>query len=897
MSRRLPRGVEALLGLVVPSDLLDSIAGDLEEDHARQSGAARWRATAATWWHAARIASAFAWEGAVRERRLPPIADKAPGRVAMIDSIDSIRQDLGFAVRLLRREPGFTTVAVLVLALGIGANTAIFSIVDAVLWRPLPFPNPATILSLAEQRPREGQLHGPVSPADFYDWRREATSFSDMAAYGDVALNLTGAADPQRIHGTRVTNGFLRILGMTPALGRDFRPDEDAPGREREVLLGYGLWRTVFGADRAIVGQKVMLNGEPYEVAGVLPAAFWWPTDPEFLAPYALDDHDRTLRAAHFLDVVGRLRPGASESQAREELAVIGRRLSAQYPAENTDHAPAIRPLRAALVGDTRTALLVLLGAVAFVLLIACANVATLLLSRASGRQKELAVRFAMGARRGRIVRQFLIESLVLAAAGGGAGLLVAGQSIAAFRTLLPAQFEGLPGIAGVGVDARVLAWAVGVSLATGLVFGSVPAWIASDLRIGEVLAEETRGGAGSARGARFRSILVASELALSVVLLVGAVLLMVSFRHLIDVAPGFRPEQLVTAQLTLPYSRYAAHTRVTAFYASLFERLRATPGVVGAAATSAPPFSGLDARLDLQIERRPEPAEGQVRAHPRLVSDGYFATMGIPLLRGRTFDAHDDGAAGDVVVINQAAARRYWPDEDPIGQRISLGGPQNWMTIVGVVGDVRHVGLDADLEPEAFIPLPQGFDELGTALERSLTIVVRTAPEAGSPSALLRSAVASVDPQQPVGAIRPMETLIAQSVAPQRLSYLLLGAFAVVAVVLTAAGLYGVMAYVVGQRTREIGVRMALGASGRQVAWLVLGEAGVMMLSGIALGIVAALALARSLTSLLFGISAGDPAVYLAVSAMLLAVGVAAALVPCRRATRIDPQTALRNG
>ena len=830
MSRRLPRGVERLLALVVPRDVVESVAGDLEETYAA-GGRGRLRA-AAVWWQAARIGLSFAWEGALRERRLPPIADEAPARLALLDSV---RQDVVFAFRQLRRQPGFAVVAVLALALGIGASTAIFSLVDAVLWRPLPFADAGSIVSVAEQRPREGRLHGPVSPADFADWRRAATSFAGMAAYRDAALNLSGEGEPQRVRATRVTADFLRVLGLAPALGRDFGPEAATGDRGREVLLSDGLFRRAFGADPSVVGRRVLIDGQPFDVVGVLPPAFWWPGDPELLAPLALSEHDWALRGAHFLAVVGRLRPGASFAQARGELAVIGRRLSAQYPDENADHAPELRPIRAALVGDTRTALLVLLGAVAFVLLIACANVATLLLARAGARRPELALRAAIGAGRGRIVRQFLIESLVLSAIGGAAGLVVGDWSLAGLRALLPSRFDALPGIGSVGLDGRMLAAAAAISFATGIVFGIVPALVASDRRIGAGLAGDARGGAGHAGSARFRAVLVVAELALSTALLIGAALLALSFRNVLDVAPGFRPEQLVTAEIALPYSRYGSHPQVTAFYRSLFDRLQSTPGVVRAAATSAVPFSGLDDCLDLHVDRRPEPSE-PARVHPRLVSAGYFAAMGIPLVRGRTFDAHDDGSVRPVVVINEAAVRRYWPGEDPLGQRLSLGEGGDWMTVVGVVGDVRNGGLDASVEPEAFIPLTQGFDQLGTALERGLTIVVRTKPGMASPGALLRSAVTAIDPQQPLGTVRPMERLVAESVAPQRLNSVLLGAFALAAIVLTAAGMYGVLACLVGQRTREIGVRMALGASRRQVASLVLGQAGVMMSSGIAI-------------------------------------------------------------
>jgi putative ABC transport system permease protein len=894
MNRRLPRGVETLMRLAVPGDIVESIVGDLEEEYSRRAARSGWRAAVMAWGRAARIAASFAWEGAIRERHLPPIADEAPRRTGLIDSI---RLDVAFGVRMLRRQPGFTAVALVALALGIGANTAIFSIVDAVLWRPLPYAGADAIMSVAEERPREGLLYGPVSPADFYDWRRDSASFSDMAAYTDTMVNLTGGHEPERVRGTLVTGGFLRVLGTVPARGRDFRPEEEVRGRHRVVLLSDGLWRRRFGADASLVGRRVMLNDEPYEVAGILPASFWWPSDPDFLAPLALTEHDRTLRGAHFFEVVGRLRPGVSEAHAREDLRVIGRRLSTAYPLENQGHGPSLRPLRRALVGDTRTALLVLLGAVGLVLLLACANVATLLLARAAARHRELAIRVALGAARGRLVRQFLIESMVLALAGGAAGVVLAHWCIAAFHAFVPAQFAHLPGIAGVGVDARVLAFAVAASVATGLVFGVAPAVVVSDQQIGSALAAETRGAAGHARSTRLRAALVVTELALSLVLLVSAVLLIVSFRNLSEVSPGFRSEQVVTAALTLPGNRYGDHAPVVSFYTTLLERIRSLPGVQRAAATSAVPFSGDDDRLDLQIERRTEPADQPARAHPRLVTDDYFATMGIPLIKGRAFTAYDDGSAGDVVIVNLAAARRYWPGEDPLGQKISLGDPPNWMTIVGIVGDVHYAGLDADLEPEAYMPLAQGFFALGDGLERALTLVVKTSVEPAAIAPLIRTAVRGVDVQQPAGEVRPLEDLIAQSVAVRRLDYLLLGAFAFLAVTLTAAGLYGVMAYLVAQRTREIGVRMALGASRRQVVMLVLGQAGVMTVAGILVGTLCALALTRALGSLLFGISATEPTVYVLVALFLACIAIAAAGLQCLRASRIDPLVALREG
>jgi putative ABC transport system permease protein len=796
---------------------------------------------------------------------------------------------------MLVRQPGFTLVALVALALGIGANTAIFSIVDAVLWRSLPYPDADRVIAIAEQRPREGRLYGPVAPADFFDWRRDSRSFAAMAAYMERSLNLTGTGEPERLLGLSVSPSFLTSLGVAPALGRDLRDEEDIDGHDQVVLLTDGLWRRRFGADPGVVGRTAIFNGSPYEVVGVLPATFWWPTQPQLLVPLALDDHDRTLRGAHFLDVVGRLAPGVSVKQAREELNVIGARLSQEYPAENRYHGPSVRSLRDSLVGDVRAALLVILAAVGLVMLIACANVATLLLARASGRQRELSIRRAVGASRGRLVRQLLTESVVVSFAGGLVGLLVAAWALSVFRLLLPAQFSSLPGIVQAGIDARVLGAALILSAVTGILFGVVPAVVASDQRVSVALNEESRGSSGSVRSRRLRSALVVAELALSLVLLTGAALLLVSFERLVDVSPGFRPEHLTTTRLTLPGSRYADAGRAAAFFDAVMERLRAMPGVQRVGITTALPFSGLDARLNLDIEKQTIESTLPVRAHPRMVSADYFSTMGIPLLRGRTFTDADSESSPAVVVINDAAARRFWPTSDPIGQRISLGDPARWMEIVGVVGDIRHQGLDADANPEAYMPNRQRFAALGNGLARGMSLVVRSDLDRASIARLVRAAVAAVDAQQPVGLVQPMEELIADSVAPRRLNFVLVTAFAGVALALTAAGLYGVMAYLVTQRRREIGVRMALGASSGQVIGLMLRQAGAMTAIGILVGIVGALALTRSMTSLLFGVSATDPSIYVAVSALLAIVALAAVAIPSLRAARVDPLVALR--
>jgi putative ABC transport system permease protein len=895
MTARLPRGIERLFAWTIPADQRDPITGDLLEEYG-MAGAARPRARLLLWWRALQLAASFAWERLRRDRTLPPIGDDPPQRIMVAEALV---QDVVFGLRMLRREPGFTAVALVALALGIGANTTIFSIVDAALWRPLPFPRADRVMSVAEQRPLESRWFGPVAPADFFDWRKDARSFSAMAAYTIMspsgAYNLTGAGEPERIRPLEASPSFLGVLGVRPALGRDFTADEETEGRHRVVLLSDQLWRRRYGADPSIVGRRVEFDGNPYEVIGVLPARFWWPSHPDVLVPLALTDHDRSLRGAHFLDAVGRLRDDVSVSEAREELRVIGARLSKAYPAENANHGPNLRPLREAFVGDVRPALVLLLGAVGFVMLIACANVATLLLARAAGRQKELAVRRAIGATRGRLVQQMLTESVLVAVIGGALGSVVATWGLGAVRPILPARFSSVPGIAEVGLDGRVLLATLALSIATGLIFGIAPALVSSDSRVGAGLGEETRGSSGSRHARRLRSVLVVAELALSLILLAGAALLLVSFNRVVDVSPGFRATQLTIARIRLPGARYGGHSRTVAFFDALFERLRSMPGIQRVAATTSLPFDGPDSRLDLVIEHRTQQSQVPERADPRIVSTDYFETLGVPLVRGRTFTSHDNDSSVNVALINEASARRYWPGEDPIGRRISLGADDDWREIVGVVADTRHEGLDADAEPAVFLPQHQQFSNLGAGFVRTMSIVIRSSNDVAATARILRAAVAAVDAELPVGAIRTMDDLIGDSVAPRRLNSLLVSAFAIVALALTASGLYGVMAYVVAQRTREIGVRMALGATRGQVLSMMFAQAARMTVVGIGIGIAGALAVARWMTSLLFGVSAADPLVYVAVSVLLAGVALVAVAVPVSRATRIDPLVALR--
>ena len=886
MTAQLPR-VLRLLTRFVPEDLREPIAGDLHEQYlqmrARRGEA---RATAWLWWNAARLAMTFQWERAAHGRPLPPIGEEPRG---LGNVWDGLRQDIGFGARMLRRQPGFTLVALIALTLGIGANTAIFSIVDAVLWRPLPYPSPSAVLSLGEQRPRENRVHGPVAPADFYDWRRDNRTFSAMAAVEPGPINISGGAEPERLRGIIVTADFLDVVGIRPTLGRDFMRDDEIEGRHQVVILTDGFWRRRFGADPSIVGRKITLNDNPYDVVGVLPSSFWWSTTPDVLLAYVTNASDPS-RAQHSMEVVGRLKPGVSFEQARADLDSIGTRLSEQHPQTNAAHFPHLYTLQASMVGDVKPALLVLLGAVGLVLLIACANVAMLLLARATTREREIAVRLAIGAGRGRLVRQFLTESVLLATVGGAAGVLVAAWGLTAFRALLPPSLLVLPGIGEVGLDVRVLTVALGVSIGTGLIFGVIPALTAADQRLASTLHEESRGGSGGARSTRVRSALVVAELALSLVLLVGAGLLLVSFRRVLDVSPGFEPQHVVVA----PVVRSGPVPQTLQFYRTLLDRVRMLPNVEAAAVATPLPFIGVDGRTGFRIDGRTAQSPIPVRARPRLVSADYFSTLRIPLVRGRVFTDRDAEGAPNVVIINAAAARRYWPDEDPLGRRIdvSFAAQPRWMEIVGIVGDVKHAGLELDTDPEAYMPLRQ--PPFGGLAQR-LTVVVRTHAPVATIAPMVRSAVNEIDRNQPIGTVSAMEDLIAASVAPRRLNLWLVISFAVIALLLTAAGLYGVMSYLVAQRTREIGVRMALGATRSSVLHLVLRQAGVMTLAGIALGLVGALALTRFLATLLFGVTTTDPMVYAAVAALLAVVALLAVAIPSARATRVDPLSALR--
>jgi len=891
MTGDVPRGVARVLAVVLPSEHVDPVLGDLADEYAsRRSTQPGWRAAAGIWIETFRLCAVFALERARRDRELPPIADTAEPRASLSEAFV---RDLAVGARMLSRQRAFMAVALLTLALGIGASTAIFSFVDAVLWRPLPYPAAEDMVALFEQRPREGRLSGLVAPADFVDWREGSRAFTSMAAVSESMLNLTGVGEGQRLPALSVSPGFLDTLALVPDFGRTFRAEEELPGNSHVVLLSNGLWRSHFGADPAVIGRRVLLNAVPYDVVGVLPSSFWWPTKPDVVVPLALDAADRRLRALHAFKVIARRKPGVSLAQASADMAAIGARLSEQYPVEDGAHFPRVASVRETFVGDVGPSLVVLLGAVGFVLLISCANVATLLMARGTARRKELAIRLALGAPHRRIVRQLMTESLLLASLGGACGVAFAWWGVEALRLALPVRYNALPGVAMIALDARILLTALLMTLGTSVLFGLAPAFTAARDAVAAPMNEEGRSGTTGIHANRVRSALVVLEVALSVMLLVTAMLLLASFKKLLDVSPGFEPERLLTMRVTLPQAKYGDHARIVQFYDALLERVRSMPGVDGAGIVTVLPFAGADSRAGFKIEGRDGQSPVPVRANPRLMSENYLSTLGVPLVSGRAISPRDAEGTPAVALINQAAARRFWPGQDAVGSRITFSfDTPSWIEIVGIVGDIKDAALDADSDPAVYLPYRQ---TAFASQARAMSVVVRTSRSLAAVGPGLRTAVRELDRDQPVGPVRDMPELIGESVAPRRLNLLLVSAFAIMAIVLTGAGLYGVLGYLVAQRTHEIGIRMALGASRGRVLVLVLRHAGAMTVAGLGLGLAGALACARLVSGLLFGISPTDPAVYAGVSVLLIAVALLAAAAPARRASRVDPLTALR--
>jgi putative ABC transport system permease protein len=806
--------------------------------------------------------------------------------------VENLLQDLRYAGRLLFKSPSFTAIAILTLALGIGANTAIFSVVDAVLLRPLAFRDPSRLILVAEKS------NFPVistSYQNYADWRAQSSSFESLEATRGTTITLTGTGDPERLNARMITAPLLPLLGVHPRIGRNFRADEDHAGSSPVVLLSYGLWQRHFGGAYDVLGKSINLDSRPYTIVGVLPSGFELLQPAEVFLPFTpwavtLPD-DRNWHPG--IIVVGRLKPGITREQARTEMMGITKRLEQQYPDYNTGTSADVVLLQEQMVQNVRPALLLLLGAVSFVLLIACANVANLLLSRAAGRGREVAIRTSMGATRGRVIRQLLTESVLLSLAGGLLGLLFAWASLG---PLLKISAGTVPEVFSIGLDRSVLVFTILVSVITGIVFGIAPALSTTKLDLRETLNEGSRGSTVGPGQHRLRGSLISIEIALAMLLLVGSGLLLRSFSRMQDVSLGFQADHLFVADLPLSDSAYAKPEQRYGFYDRLVERARTLPGVRAAAAASFLPVSGSGGLIHFNITRHPpKTPHDYVAAGYRAVTSNYFETLGVPLLQGRFIDFRDNEKNPSVVVINATMAYVYFPNENPLGKRMQIGAtPDNTiptMEIVGVVGDVTQ-GLGLDPKAEMYIPYRQ-LDQLLPIFQMS--IVLRTAGDPHQQAAALRSALAEIDPNQPLVKVRTMEDNMAATVAQPRFRSWLIGIFAALALLLAAVGIYGVLSYSVTQRTSEIGIRVTLGAQPVDVFRIIVGESLRFALIGVAVGVAAGLILARLLGSFLYGISASDPLTFLGVALILIVVSAAASFFPARRATRVDPIVALR--
>ncbi len=813
--------------------------------------------------------------------------------------MDSLLQDLRYSLRRLLKSPTFSLVVVLTLALGIGANTAIFSAVNAVLLRPLGYGDPGRLVTIEHYYPSLGGMKAPVSAPGFVDYQHRARSIESMAVEVNWGPNLTGRGEPVRLVGARVSGRYFGTLEVPALAGRTLLPGEDSAGRDHVVVLSYGLWQRQFGGSAAVIGRSLSLNGESYEVVGVMPHGFrdvqnrnvelWAPLS---FRPEQLTDDNRTNE---YLNLVARTRVEVPMEQAVAEMRTIAEQLKRQYPDQYmSDWSLMVTPLAQRMVGNVRPALLVLLGAVGFVLLIACANVANLLLARAAARSKEIAVRTALGASRDRLVRQLLTESVLLALAGGVLGLFLAFWGVRAIVAVNPAN---LPRAEEIGVDGPVMVFTLAISLVTGLIFGLAPALHTAAADLHGMLKEGGRGSAGDRSGQGLRRTLVVAEVALALTLLTGAGLLIKSFARLQGVDPGFEPDHLLTFNLALPPARYPSDTAQIAFFDQALPALAAVPGVRGVGATSVMPFSGGWTTGSFEIEGyQPPPKQPNPWGDIRVVSPGYFETLRIPLRRGRLLNDQDRAGAPPVAVIDEEFVRRYWPHDDPVGKRITFGPPagaadtsaREWIQVVGVVGHTKQEGLDAENRLQLYLPLSQ----TGRPL---LTVAVRTAGQPETYANAVRRAVRSVDPDQPIANIASMEELMAKSVGQRRLSMMLLSLFSGIALVLASVGIYGLMSYSVAQRSRELGVRIALGADRADVLRLVLRQGMVLAGAGILLGVAAAFALGRLIESQLYGVHADDPATIIAVALLLGVTALVANLLPAWRATRVDPAVVLR--
>ena len=807
----------------------------------------------------------------------------------------SILQDLRYASRSLLKQPGFTIVAIITLALGIGANTAIFSVVNSVLLRPLPFPQSDQLVKVASTNARIGEEDGVLCVADFMDWQAQNRVFQDLAAFVDNPFSITGDGEPVRVRGAWVTAGFFSTLKAQPILGRTFQPGDDVENGPSLVILSQHLWQQRFNSDPQIINKAVTLNGKSRTIVGVMPSSFSFPPDSDRSMPgevelwvvHPLEKNQR--RGPYYLTAIARLKSGATLEQARSELTTISRSIAQANPLTNADTILGVRSLKESMVGNVQRLLFVLLGGVAFVLLIASVNVANLSLSRAARRGPEIAIRRALGAGQGRIIRQLLTESLLLAGAGAIAGVLLAWWGM---DVLLAIGSSNLPRLDEVKIDKSVLAFTTLISVLSGLLFGLFPAWQASRVKVNDSL-KEARGG-GEGRGwRRTRSLLVVTEVALSIVLLTGAGLMLNSFLRLRRVSPGFAPQNILTTEIDLPGARYQEPKQINGFYEQLIERVSHLPGVETAGVGMSLPPNLLSISDTFTIEGLPVVSGVTEPAVPLLgVSSGYFTALGVQVLAGRNFADTDRRDAPPVVIINNTFARRYFNDQSPIGRRIKIGGAERagnqWMQVVGVVGDVKYGGLETVSEPAFYLPYQQ-------IPWSSNYLVLRARSDPRQLAAAVRNAVWSIDKDLPVANLKTMEDLLSESVARPRFrtfAFLVLG---LLALVLAITGIYAVMSYLVTQRTREFGIRVALGAQRSSVLRLVIRQGMSLALMGVVIGLIAAWALMRLMTSLLYGIESRDPLTFVSITILLLAVALVACWVPARRATKVDPLKALR--
>ena len=803
-----------------------------------------------------------------------------------------LSQDVRYGLRMLLKNPAFTLIAVFALALGIGANSAIFSVVNALLLQPLPYKNPNQLVVIWESAAHLGFPKNTPSPANFLDWQKQSTVFDGMGAFAMQSYNLTGVGEPERLDGRRVSANLFELLGVKPVLGRTFVPEEDKPGT-KVALLNDSLWKRRFGSDPGVIGRPLTLNGESYTIVGVLPSSVRLPAfgswRDQVWVPLAFPPEEAAARGNHYLEVIGRMKPGVSLEQAKAEMATIAARLAQQYPDYNTRIGATVIPLHEEIVGNMKPALLILLGAVAFVLLIACANVANLLLARAAERHKEIALRLALGADRRRLTKQLLVESVMLSLLGAVVGL---GFAYAGLQILLGFIPPDVAHAEMITIDGKVMLFTLLVAVVTGLVFGLAPASQTAHFNINDTLKEGGRDSGAGPRGKRLRSALVIAEVAVSFILLIGAGLLINSFMQLRNLDPGFRADNLLALNVDLSETRYPDTARRVAFFDEVVRRVQALPGVRSVAIAGNLPFTYNGDSMPIGVEGVPDPPPDQ---HPdviyRAVGPGYFSTMGIPLVRGRDFTEQDNLESDLTVVVSEKTAKFYWPNADPIGKRVKNGSTTSdapWRTVIGVVKDVRQNDFVAEPKMQMYFT----YRQLRSLMPNAL--IIRTAVEPLSLATSVRNAIWAVDKDQTVANVSSMEQIVSRAVARQRFSMLLLAIFAGVALVLAAVGIYGVMSYSVAQQTREIGIRMALGAQRSDVLKMTVGQGLRLVLIGVAIGLAAAFVLTRVMASLLFGVSATDPVTFVVISMVLMGVALIASYIPALRATKVDPMVAL---